>query len=158
MKVGGGLFWMTFSVQGLAEFATNFLRMDPDLRGPCLSRSLTMLHDDVLAIASLGPELVGAFHLPTHLYHRRKAVRSSVGRVLSKTGKHDSKLASLRSKTIKSGKAHCTPTPPIRYCVPRGKTASGPVLHSRCQNNPKYAHSTFFKINEKSACTTRIAM
>ena len=72
MKVGGRLFWMTFSVQGLAEFATNFLRMDPDLRGPCLSRSLTMLHDDVLAVASPGPELVGAFHLPTHHYHKGK--------------------------------------------------------------------------------------
>jgi hypothetical protein len=34
----------------------------------------------------------------------------------------------------------------------------GPVLHSRCQNNPKNAHSTFFEINEKSACTTPIAM
>jgi hypothetical protein len=32
------------------------------------------------------------------------------------------------------------------------------VLHSRCQNNPKYAHSTFFKLIEKRACTTRIAM
>jgi len=62
--------------------------------------------------------------------------------------------------TISLGDAdlHCTPTPPIRYCLPRGKTASGSVLHSRCQNNPKYAHSTFFKLIEKRACTTRIAM
>ena len=161
MKVGGRLFWMTsFSVsaQGVTEFEPNFLRMDPSLGGPCLLRFLTMLHDDVLAIASPGPELVEAFDLPTHLYHRREAVRSSVGRVLSKTGKHDSKLASLRSKTIKSSKAHCTPTPPVRYYVPRGKTASGLVLRSRCQNNPKYAHGTFFEINEESACTTEFRM